>query len=775
MKYFFPLDSNLTEHIFAPFFDSEHSHWIPVKADGLKGLEVDRNTLWDSTSFSWSGAQGAAEFSLMILAPFDTRDNDKIIICFSLPKEAHLQVALLDSKREICSGWSDIQQGRGLRQEIVIKVSELRGLRGLLMQKMQFEGLMLRVVSERTDIGMLALYWFGLRNSIAYEHKVKARKIFRPDWSPWILPLDAWGEIRFERGLLFDVSALDGVRSKITRKGWQENFVLLESKAVEYLQRDPEKDFGEYLPNHDTRYLRESEHGRNAYHWEALVLAFVGLVKEDRPMIQHALRYLMCMVHTRSWTESADHDIPSSTWTHLAFMGEMTTTSVAILLDWLGFALFDRTKALIRKALWDRGIAPVIRDISSSVALHQMNQGAVFCRAVVLGGLMLERGWPKFESGIIDSSYDTMCRIMDGYIRPDGGVHEGIGYLCQTLTATLWTTIAYGRARNIDWQNEIKNRYANVGSYVAAMSTSQPGMAIPSGDCRVDWFGGDAIPIFAAIFPDSPFSHILQNSLVAGSVHELTGTLSKSGGMIGMVHGPDDVHQSHNITSSRALLPETGKASLVIEDEGFPCIRLWVSGSPQRATHTHRDHGQFCLEVNGELIFVDRGMVQYWFLEAHFLSRSWLHNVLTPVALDGSYPNQVTTDESNSISFIDGLKGICVPGDGIWPGQIENYKRCFLIEGAGKIKIQDSLSLPKQTFLAFHLHSPLPFELDGCRASLVQNGFKLDVSFEWANKVTCKEVLFDLHKKPVYHLLAISDALAGAVVLDTLITVVSSR
>jgi hypothetical protein len=760
MKYRLPLDSACTEIIFAPFHDPEHSPWLNMHIESEGGHEIVRDMLWDSTTFSWGGKVGQTRFTLKAFSPFDTKHHDELVLCLSVPKSASIEVGLLMSPDKPVCRWSGPRRGKGTRQEIVLPISELLSagqiLKGLLFPLEGYAGVALRVKSDETDVPVMSLSWLGLRNSKAYQLTRRIQQANRPDWWPWILPDDAWGEVRFQRGLLFDAEALSGVRSKLTDPSWQRHFALLEERAAGYLKRDPEADFGEYLPTHDARYIRDSQHGRTCYHWEALVLAFVGLVKEDRAMIRHALRYLMCMVHTRYWKESGEHNIPSSTWSHMCFQEEMTTTSVAILLDWLGYALFPRTRTLIRKALLEKGMAPVTRDLASRDSIHHMNQGAVFNRALILGGLMLESEWPHFGMPTVDKAYASMGNILDNYVKPDGGVHEGPGYLCQTMNATLWAMIAYGRARGSNWQEAVRQRYAQVGRYVAAMSAMHPGKAIPAGDCRVEWFGGDALPIMAALCPDSPFADILGNCLTGGWVHELTGTLAKSGGLIGMVYGPDTVRDSRSVVPAFDFLPQSGKVAMTYGGGDLPLVHLWISGSAQGATHSHRDLGQFNLEVNAEPVFIDRGMVQYWYAEAHFLSRSWLHNVFTPVADDGSFPNQKFPATSNLIVVSEDQQKVRVPGNNVWEDYMAQYERRFILGEQATFSIIDEFLLRKEGRVAFHLHSTMEFKISGQRAVLKRPGYRVEVEFPWAETVECRQTLIDLCQRPVFHLCATS-------------------
>jgi len=106
-----------------------------------------------------------------------------------------------------------------------------------------------------------------------------------------------------------------------------------------------------------------------------------------------------------------------------------------------------------------------------------------------------------------------------------------------------------------------------------------------------------------------------------GSVHELTGTLAMSGGLIGLVYGPEEVKASTSVVPEFEYLPDSGIVT-VTRGNDLTRTRIWMSGSATGQTHSHRDVGQFCLEVNGDPVFIDRGMVEYWFTEAHYLARS---------------------------------------------------------------------------------------------------------------------------------------------------------
>jgi hypothetical protein len=387
--------------------------------------------------------------------------------------------------------------------------------------------------------------------------------------------------------------------------------------------------------------------------------------------------------------------------------------------------------------------------------MHGMNQGVLFARPLILGGLYLEGTWPRVARSV-DEAWEWMSAVLSRYIRNDGGAHEGPCYLCQMLTAALWSTIAYCRARGMDWRDKVRTQFGGVESYIRAISATQPGQIIPSADSRTLWVVGDAIPILAGVFPGGAFDDILLACLRSGSVHELTGTLAKSGGMIGMVYGPDHCSPSKSIVPEAAILPESGKVTVSGKDNNIT-MRFWASSSSWLTTHAHLDHGQFCIEVDGDPIFIDRGMLEYWFTEAHMLSKSWLHNVLTPITSSGAFVDQAFASANEPIQAdvsVVGRSVVNIPDNGVWRDVMMAYNRRFELDLPNRVTVTDAVTLREPGQVAFHLHSPYLFTILGNIAVLNIAERKLVVEFPWADQVTCRQQMTDLARRPVYHLCA---------------------
>jgi hypothetical protein len=564
-----------------------------------------------------------------------------------------------------------------------------------------------------------------------------------------------WGEIRFERSLLFEARNLENIRRKCKLPGWDEHYQFLEKKAAEYLGRSPEDDLDDYLPVPDLRYIRTRESGKTPYYFEALLLGFVGLVNRDTRMMTHAVRHLMCMLHTRHWTQSAESRLLGSTWDQRCFYEELTATSVSILADWYSFALTDRAKDLVVQSLWDKGLAVIERDMMKYDYLYHMNQGAVFCRGRILGGLMLESKWPHMGN-YVDRAFSSMSRVLKNYIEKDGGVHEGIGYFSQTLQAVIPAALAYSRARGKNVKKFLKLHLGQCENFVAAMSGCIPGTGLPYGDCRTTHFGGDVIPVMAGFFPGSVYEKILSPCIKAGSIFAVTGTLSNSGGILGLVYGPEKIKPAESIVPTFSILKKTGQLTSR-RASGGRSMRVHICGSRAGATHTHLDKGAFTVEVDDIPVFVDRGMIEYWNIDTELLRRSCMHNVITPILRNGTYPDQAFPGKSVT-PFGSGNRDKLTAGIDLIPVWRNHMNRCVRrVESFSpfELSIVDAGELHENGRIAFHLHSPFPFTTaaDERSADVKTAGIHLRIRADWADEIIHKPESVNLKHETVYHLM----------------------
>ena len=745
---FWPLDSAWCEAVFAPFHDPEVADTLKVNLIPRSSKKCKLTHFWCWTLLSWEEAlPGMLAASLYLKTDIDTTSYNYLLLCITMPKDVEMQVCY--KLNETWCGPFGYFPGKGIRMEVKVPITKGR----LTKLKLDFKA------NGQGPRGVY-LSWFGLQNSILLNSVISQKKSFDPSWPGLIKDPDTWKDVKFSLGLLFDERDIDHLRKKKELPVWSDHFEFLEEKAKEYLSREPERDLGDYLPVNDTRFLRDREHGKTPYYFEALVLAFVGLTKDDIQYTMHALRYLMCMLHTRYWTQSAESRIPGSTWDQRCFLEELTTTSVSLLADWLDFALTDRARHLIVQTIWDKGLSIIERDLMKYVYVQHINQGSVFCRARILGGLHLERSWPNVTD-YVDRAFKEMTSNLSKYIESDGGMHEGIGYFCQTLQAVLPSMIAYARSRRLRPSSLIKKYFSNCEDYLKTMSSTTPGKAIPTGDCRTDSFCGDGIPILARFFPGSAFEKILRPCIDTHNIFKVTGTLTNSGGITGFIYGPDHIPEPSCVVPTFSILKKTGHMASLRQKDGHS-TRIHLVGSKPNPSHSHLDKGSIILELDAIPILIDRGMVEYYFAESYELKRSYMHNVLTPLNNDGTFADQLPpTKPIIPKGKGDGFRlKVKINLSNVWRHVMDYHVRELHSDTPEELKIIDIGRLLNRRCVVFHLHSRFPFNIkDNNNITINAERYLLNIRAEWATKAEVKKYLIDLSHTPCYHLALYSQPL----------------
>ena len=331
------------EAMFAPFNDPAIAEQLPFRLEPGTAVGLKRVFGWDGTKLSWETAPGGTVAARLEL-PLDGLPGrfDQFVFCQVVPRHVS---ASFEARR--AGQWTPLGAavtGVGGRDEI----TRAMGARPIEAVRVTFSAL-------GTDPVLISLQWWGVAQAALVAELAAARPRYDGRWEGLLLPPETWPEVKLARGLLFSAADLPALRLKRTAPYWEASWQLLEERARQFLTRRPEDDIGDYLPWTDTRYIRAREAGRESYFSEPLVLGFVGLVNGDRAMGFHALRYLMCLVHTTSWAQSAESRARGSVWDQRCFMEEMAATAAALLLDWYDFALTPRARALAQQALWDKG------------------------------------------------------------------------------------------------------------------------------------------------------------------------------------------------------------------------------------------------------------------------------------------------------------------------------------------------------------------------------------------------------------------------------------
>jgi hypothetical protein len=171
------------------------------------------------------------------------------------------------------------------------------------------------------------------------------------------------------------------------------------------------------------------------------------------------------------------------------------------------------------------------------------------------------------------------------------------------------------------------------------------------------------------------------------------------------------------------------------------------------------DKGAFTLEIDGIPMLIDRGVIRYDDPRCDLMDRSYLHNVLTPVAPDGTFAEQVRAeipvipqghgDERTLEAQID--------ISSLWNDWMSSCSRRIVSPNLDEFTIYDHATLRRKGRVAFHLQALSAFRVEGPRALLEHRDKRIEIRFPWATDVTVTQELIDYEFRPVWRLTAFSD------------------
>ncbi len=732
---------NPAESIFAPFHDEAFAGELPLMVEAAQAVDYRFEPNWDSSKVLWDDclAGELAGSITMTLGQIPAR-FDEYVFSLVMPQAVRAQF-----QARVGDEWVSLSEpvvGNEKRMEVVRAIEAPANAVRVLFTALQSGSM------------MVSLQWWAVAESELLAKLEAAKPKYDSAWRGLILPQVKWPEVKFVRGLFFDEEDIPSLKRRAESPLWKGHFAELEKRARASLSRNPELEIGDYVPWSDYRYLREREQGREPWTAEPVLCALVGLVRDDPVLIRHALRFLMCFVHSTHWNQSAESNARGSVWDQRCFLEEMSVTSCALIYDWLDFALTDRARELVRKAIWDKGMSVIQRDMVKWEYVYSINQGPWFCRALILGGLVLEAAWPR-TAPYVEQAFADMQEGMSNYLLPDGGVDEGVGYFSVTLQAVLPGLMAYARARGKPVQEVLPTRLAKSGHFVAVMSAMKPGSVMLDGDNSNERFTGDAIALLASFYPDDVYGRIVRETLLQARGDTYYRQYMVDGPFAFMA-APEELPETECIVPEFGHLPHTGHITSRRAVRTGGEVRLHLAGCKARASHTHFDKGAFTLELDTTSVLIDRGMVRYDDIRSHTLKRSELHNVLTPVREDGAFVNQNWADaavipEGQGDRKMFQAKIDLAP---VWRGVMSRCTREVVSADASQFTVLDQGELMEELALVFNLQTREKWEISESekRAVLSIAGWRLTMHAPWAHAISQAENLIDHRMEPVWHL-----------------------
>jgi len=209
--------------------------------------------------------------------------------------------------------------------------------------------------------------------------------------------------------------------------------------AAEQFALDPTSLIRPYVLYEFKEFGRTSDAQYHTAH-DGIALALVGLLTGNEPYLRQAARHAIAMAHIEHWTDGFLAHTPGAHWLHTGFAPNVATIKTSLLLDWTWDYLTPRGRAFVRKAIEEKGIAPL-----RPASRRKVNQGVRFCKGLILGSMAVA---DSFENPALqDTVRYCVGRINDELslaVRPDGTFSEEMNYYGKgTMASTL---VAYQAA-----------------------------------------------------------------------------------------------------------------------------------------------------------------------------------------------------------------------------------------------------------------------------------------------------------------------------------------
>lgn len=480
------------------------------------------------------------------------------------------------------------------------------------------------------------LQWLSLADSVSLDRLESKLPVFPDDWPGLLRPIEESLPSAPQLGLFFDADGLGALRRLLRTPPYEG--------AYESLRQSAEQKMAEWVPE------RLVTPGRPRA-WMAVgvcdLLAFVGLVDDNKPMSRLAARTALAAAHCGDWSRdnSVREPMPGILARDRCFGESFYLRALPLVLDWAGHMLTPYGREVIRDAMIRNGIGPVESVFMSWEYIRSMNQGIMFGIGRILAYIALQQKYPRYHAAL-DQAQADMAEMLDNYIMEDGGTREGMGYW-HVVADVLPLYFALAKQKNASLADVAPPRLLKAGAFALGMrSIRGDGLTwLPVNQVHHDnMITARVAAAFTALTPDSEWPDVyrrvsacghgmgdLFHLLLAPAAMRVTGQRAT---IAGTGRGPAAP------TAELLAFPAVGQASMHIHEPRLGRIHLHVCSGPSKGGHSHQDKGSFILEVGDEVLALDRGTTSYD-NPAHLLMwRAECHNLVCPGNEDGIFLEQ---------------------------------------------------------------------------------------------------------------------------------------
>jgi len=283
-----PIPINEAEAIFEPFWD-QHISLLPqwrLNTEAAAGLPPACNPralqFWCWATLKWDRAPVGRPIVVFERAMrVRIAGYDRLMLRLGMPEHIRLQVdAVVDGQaRRLLTD----APGTGGPHEFEAPIA------GEIL-----EHLRLTLTSERDQADEAWLQWIGLADAVKRAAMLAQPNPFDASWTPWLLPADAEPVFAPRFGFFFDAADLPAIRRRAASAAYQPLMEQMRARARQAMafHKTPEDQVGPVIGTGDIWKIQARERDWDTYPFfsEAPLIAFVGLVNEDKELLRFAAR-----------------------------------------------------------------------------------------------------------------------------------------------------------------------------------------------------------------------------------------------------------------------------------------------------------------------------------------------------------------------------------------------------------------------------------------------------------------------------------------------------
>lgn len=485
----------------------------------------------------------------------------------------------------------------------------------------------------------------------------------------------------------FFVDDGEALRKKMKSPFFAKTYEKTKESAMKYMNNEPEQ----YIERTIVNAPYELYAG-------AAILAFVGYIEKDKDVLRMAARYAFSLASCETWYIEEKELVTGVTWNGRVFRAAFASYGLSIFMEFAGSILTWHGRNYIYEALARKGIARLDADFKMMEYIYHMNQGLAFSPGYVYALLTMTKRFPRYKKRIdeIEADIDEM---LAGCINPDGGMMEGLGYWGYTIESYCLTACALAKYRGKSIHEYIGGRLDKTSDFALTL-TGGKNIFRTVGDAGRYSFGKH-ICMFMYQATENPMWK---------KYHDIQMQKNPDGQAVGAWY-------LAYLLFGEEIKPDEEKDTVIDEkfhcfgDSGYTYLKRgdveFFAISGKSFSHCHPDKGSFTIDLKGEPVLIDRGMVGYSEAYADELSASEAHNLIVPV-VDGVMIGQNSQHgygSKMSCKYENGVLEWISDNDNVWDSAlVKKNIRTIKSDNPYEYEITDEFEFTKPAQAAFLLN-----------------------------------------------------------------------